>query len=142
MAQRRLKTEEPLLAWATATRTPQIVEASGHPGAPTAAHLFAGGLRKQQMRDCKGIKILSAICPSSCRNEDFLPQPELWNRRLSRVSFLLTLFLLSWFPVRWSSCHFHCAGFFSRSASFPRAFSELSFCCAWPPPHRGRAEVV
>ena len=44
------------------------------------------------MRDYKGIKILSAICPSSCRSEDFLPQPELWNRRLSRVSFLLTSF--------------------------------------------------
>jgi len=94
------------------------------------------------MRDCKGIKILSAICPSSCRSEDFLPQPELWNRRLSRVSFLLTLFLLSWFPVWWASCHFHCAGFSLSSVFFPRAFSELSFCCACPPPHRGQAEVV
>ena len=94
------------------------------------------------MRDYKGIKILSAICPSSWRSEDFRPHPELGNRRLRRVSCLLNLFLLSWFPVRWASCHFHCAGFSLHSVSFPIAFSELSFCCAWPPPHRGQAEVV
>ena len=106
------------------------MEASGHPG---HAHLFAGGWRKQEMRDCKAIKILLAICPSSHRSEDFLSQPELWNMRLSCVSFLLTLFLLSWFAVWWASCHFHCAGFSSCSASFPRAFTELRFCCAWSP---------
>ena len=53
------------------------------------------------------------------------------------MSFLLSLFLLSWFPACWASCHFHCAGFSLHSAS-----TELSFCCVWPPHHRGRAEVV
>ena len=33
--------------------------------APTATHLFMGGSRKQETRDCKGIKILLSICPSS-----------------------------------------------------------------------------
>ena len=34
------------------------------------------------MRDYIGIKILLAICPSSHRGEDFLPQPEVsWNLR-------------------------------------------------------------
>ena len=46
--------------------------------APTATRLFAmgregGGSRKQEMRDCKGIKILLGICLSSYRNEDLLP---------------------------------------------------------------------
>ena len=36
------KTEECPLTWATATNTQLIVEPSGHPGAPTAAHLFRG----------------------------------------------------------------------------------------------------
>ena len=64
------------------------------------------------MRDCKGIEILLAICPSSHRAEDFLPQLEVfWNLRLSHVSFLQSLFLLSRFLTHWASCHFHCAGF-------------------------------
>ena len=72
MAQERLRTEEPLPALGTATRAPQIVKHLVHTGAPiatrapqivehlvpTAAHLLAGGLWKQEMRDCKGIKIL------------------------------------------------------------------------------------
>ena len=41
--------------------------------APTATHLFTEGSRKQETRDCKGIKILLSICPSSHRGEDFLP---------------------------------------------------------------------
>ena len=50
------------------------------------------GSRKQEMRDCKGIKIFLAICPSSCRGKDFLPQSEVsWNLRLSHMSFLLGL---------------------------------------------------
>ena len=47
---RRLRTEELPPAWATATRALQIVEPSGHPGTPTATHLFAQCLRKQEMR--------------------------------------------------------------------------------------------
>ena len=58
------------------------------------------------------------------------------------MSFLLSLFLLSQFPARWASCHFHCIGFSSHSASTTWAFAELGFCCAWPLPHRGRAGVV
>ena len=70
------------------------------------------------MRDCKGIKILLAICPSRHRNEGFLPEQEVsWNLRLSRMSSLLSLFLLSRFPARWASCPFHCAGFSLCSAS-------------------------
>ena len=33
-------------------------------------------------------------------------------------------------------------GFSLHSASTMRAFAELGFCCAWPLPRRGRAEVV
>ena len=92
------------------------------------------------MRDCKGIKILLAICPSSHSGEDFLPQPEVfWNLRLSHTSFLLSLFLLSWFPAHWASCHFHCSWLSSCSASTTGAFAELGFCCAWPP---SWAEVI
>ena len=40
---------------------------------PTAVHLFVESLRKQEIRDCKGIKILLAICPSSLRSRDLLP---------------------------------------------------------------------
>ena len=46
------------------------------------------------MRDCKGNKILLAICPPKHRSKDFLPRPELWSRRLSLVSFLLTIFVV------------------------------------------------
>ena len=50
------------------------------------------------MRDCKGIKILLVICPSSHWGENLLPHPEVfWNLWLSHVSFLLSLFLLSQF---------------------------------------------
>ena len=58
------------------------------------------------------------------------------------MSFLPSLFLLSWFPARWTSCHFHCAGLPSPSASPTWAFAKLGFCCAWSPPHWGQAEVV
>ena len=86
------------------------------------------------------MKILLAICPSSHRGEDFLPQPKVfWNLRLNHMSFLLSLFLLSWFPACWASCHFHCAGFSSHSASTTGVFAELGFCCAWPLPW---AEVI
>ena len=95
------------------------------------------------MRDYIGIKILLAICPSSHKGEDFLPQPEVsWNLRLSCVSFLLSLFLLSCFPSCCASCHFHWAGFSSCSASTVGAFTELGFCCVWPLPCRGQTEVV
>ena len=111
--------------------------------APTATRLFTGSSRKQEMRDCKGIKILLAICPSSHRSEDFLPQPEVsWNLRMRCVSFLPTLSLLSRFPARWASCHVPCASFSLRSASTAGAFAKFGFCCAWPPPCRGHAEVV
>jgi len=65
---------------------------------PTATCLFTGGLRKQELRDCKGIKILLAIGSSSHRSEDFLSQLEVfWNLRLSRVSFLWVCFCCSAF---------------------------------------------
>ena len=96
------------------------------------------------MRDCKGIKILLAIYPSSREGEDFLPQPKVfWNLRLSCVSSLLSLFLLSWFSRGcWAFCRFPCAGFSSHSSSTVGAFAELGFCCACPPLYRGQAEVV
>ena len=97
------------------------------------------GLRKQEMRGCKGFNILLAIYPSSHRSKDFLPQQEvIWNLRLSRVSFLPSAFLLLWFPARWASCDFSWAGFFSPSASTVGALAELYFCCAC----EGQAEVV
>ena len=100
-------------------------------------------LRKQEMRACKGIKILLAICPSSHRSEGFLPQPEVsWNRRMRCASFLPTLSLLSGSPARWASCHVPCASFSLRSASTAGAFAKVGFCRAWPPPCRGHAEVV
>ena len=90
------------------------------------------------MRDYKGIKILLAIDPFSHRDKAFLPQQEVfWNLRLNHVSFLLSLFLLSGFPALWASCHFHCAGFASCSASTAAAFAKLGFCCVWLPPLRG-----
>ena len=95
------------------------------------------------MRDCKGIKIFLALSPSSHRSKYFLSEPEISrNLRLSHVSFLLSLFLLSWLPAQWVSRHFHRAGFSPRPTSTTGAFSELGFCCAWPPPQGGRAEVV
>ena len=140
MAQRRLRTEEPPSTWATATKAQEIVEPSRHPGAPTAARLFTGCSRKQGTRDCQGIKILLAICH---RGKELLPQLEVfWNLKLSHVSFLLSLFLLSQFPACWASCHLPCAGFFPRSASPTGAFAKLGFCCAWLPPCGGRAEIV
>ena len=73
-----------------------------------------GSSRKQEMRDYKRIKIVLAICPSSHRAEDFLPQLEVfWNLGLSHVSFLQfvfavqvsnTLGFLS-LPLRWVSSH-------------------------------------
>ena len=95
------------------------------------------------MKECKGIKILLAICPSSHRGDDFLPQTEVfWNLRLSHMGFWLSLFLLSQFPARWASCHFHWAGFSLPSASTAGAFTDLGFCCVWPWPLVGQAKVV
>ena len=56
--------------------------------------------------------------------------------------FLLSLFLLSQFPACRVSCHSHCAGFSSRSASTMGAFAKLGFCRAWPLPRGGQGEVV
>ena len=70
-------------------------------------------------------------------------QPEVfWNLRLNCMRFLWSLLLLSRFPAHWASCHLPCAGFSSCSASTIGAFAELGFCCTWPLPHGGRAEVV
>ena len=52
------------------------------------------------------------------------------------------LILLSQFPPSWASCHFHCTGLSLCSASTMGAFAKLGFCCAWPPPCRGLAQVV
>ena len=90
------------------------------------------------MRDCKGIKISLAICPFSHRDEDFLPQPEFfWSLRMSRVSFLPSLFLLAWFPARWATCHFHCAEFSSRSASTMGAFTKVGLLLCLASASRG-----
>ena len=69
---------------------------------PPAAHLFAGGSRKQEMIDCKG--------PSSHRCEDLLPKPEVfWNLRQGHVSFLLSSFFTAQvsstmgLPLHWVS---------------------------------------
>ena len=58
------------------------------------------------------------------------------------MSFLLSLFLLFQFPARWASCYFPCAVFSLCSASTAGAFTELGFCCVFPSPCRGQAEVV
>ena len=58
---------------------------------------------------------------------------EIWDR---------AAFLLFQFPAHQASCHFHCAGFSSRSASTIWAFTESGFCCVWPPPLGGQAKVV
>ena len=64
LAQRRERKEEPPLACVTATGAQQIAPL-GHAEerplqspsvVPPAAHLFTGGSRKQEMRNCKGIK--------------------------------------------------------------------------------------
>ena len=95
------------------------------------------------MRHGKGIKILLAICPSNHRSEDLLPPTRVsWNLRLSHVSFLSSLFLMSLFPAQWASCHFHCAGFSLCSASTVGALTKLGFCCVQPLPRGSRAEVV
>ena len=79
---KKIKDRETPLAWVTTTGGQRIVEPSGPTGewplqspsvSPTAARLFVGGLRKQEMRDCKGIKVLLGMCPSNHRGEDLLP---------------------------------------------------------------------
>ena len=78
---KEIKDRGPSPAWAMATRAQQTVElwdtlgsssCKGPSIVPTATRLFAGGSRKQEMRDCKAIKILLAICPSSHRAKDLL----------------------------------------------------------------------
>ena len=102
-----------------------------------------GGLRKQEMRVFKGIKILLAISPSSHRREDLL-----LNRRSSGIwdwaawAFWWTRFSLSKFSARWASCHFCCTGFSLHSASSTGAFAKLGSCCPWLPSYKGQAEVV
>ena len=65
LGKRRLRTEEPPPAWATASGAPQRAPL-GHTEeqplrspstAPTATRLFTGSPRKQETRGCKGIKI-------------------------------------------------------------------------------------
>ena len=110
---------------------------------PLPLACLRGSSRRQETRDCKGIKILLAICPSSHRGEDFLHQPEVfWNLGLSCASFLLSLFLLSRFPAHWASCHFHCPEVSLHSASTTGAFADLGFCCVWPLPCGNQAELV
>ena len=80
------------------------------------------------------------------RGKELLPQLEVfWNLRLSHVSFLLSLFLLSQFPACWASCHFPCAGFFFffhiQLPSWELSPS-WAFCCAWLLLCGGRAEIV
>ena len=58
------------------------------------------------------------------------------------MRFLPRLLLLAWLPACWVSCHFHCTGFSSHSASTLGAYIKLGFCCAWPLSPGGWAEVV
>ena len=58
------------------------------------------------------------------------------------MSFLPSLFLLSPCPACWASCHFHCTGFSSHSASTTGVLTKLGFCCAWPLPCGGLAKAV
>ena len=54
------------------------------------------------MRNCKGIKILLAICAFGHSSEYFLPQRDVFCiLRLSCMSFLSSLLLLSWSPALW-----------------------------------------
>ena len=75
---------------------------------PTATHLLAGGLQKQEMRDCKGIKILLATCPSSHRGEDFYPNQGSSGTELCDLfaKFIFTVLVSSMLgflslPLRW-----------------------------------------
>ena len=54
------------------------------------------------------------------------------------MSILLSLLLLSAFPARLASCHFHCSGFASSSASTMGPFTKLGFCCTWLLPRGGQ----
>ena len=57
-------------------------------------------------------------------------------------AFCWVPFSLSWFPARWASFCFPCAGFSLHSVSIVGAFTELGSSCAWPPPWGDRAKVV
>ena len=94
------------------------------------------------MRDCKGIKILLAICPCNYRSEDFLIPTEGLESETEPHELSESLFLLFWFPAGWASCHFLCIGFSSHSASTTGALTKLGFCCAWLPPHGGWHKFV
>ena len=81
LAQRRLRKENPhplgqqLLGrsrWWSLQDTLGSSPCQSPSVAPTATHLFAKGSRKQDTRECKGIKILLAIRPSSHRDKDLL----------------------------------------------------------------------
>ena len=139
MAQRRERTEEPPLACVTATGAQQIVplrHAEEQPlqspsVVPPAARLFAGGLREQETRDCKGIKI--SLGMSLQRGP--LTRPEVfWYLKLGHVSFLPSLFFAVpvsstiGLPLRWIFFTFHL---------YRRSFAELGSSCAWPLPHEG-----
>ena len=93
MAQ-RLRTEESPPAWVTATGALLGVlyillwdilrsSLSRLPQLHTATRLFVGGSRKQEMRDCEGIKISLGIGPLSRRSEALL-------------SFFFFLIFISW----------------------------------------------
>ena len=134
MAQRRERTEEPPLACVTATGAQQI-EPLGHAEeqplqspsvVPPAARLFAGGLREQETRDCKGIKI--SLGMSLQRGP--LTRPEVfWYLKLGHVSFLPSLFFAVpvsstiGLPLRW---------IFFAFCIYRGSFAELCSGCAWP----------
>ena len=90
-------------------------------------------------RNCKGIKILLAICPSSHRSKDFLPQQDVfWNLRLRSVSEFVFAVLVSRrlglsVPLHWVlfMFSFHC-GSFRWVGLLLRLASTL----------RGQAEVI
>ena len=128
--------EEPPLAWATATRAQQIVEPLGHseeqplPESLNYTHCclpILEGSRKQEMSDCKGIKILLAICPSNDRGEDLLSQPKVfWNLRLSHVSFRQVCFCCPSFQHAGLPLTSPALGFLSVQLP-PREFCRVGF---------------
>ena len=99
-----------------------------------ATLLFVGGSRKQEMRDCKGIRISLSM---SLQPEERRPLTltggllgsETGPRGLSTVPVSRTMGL----PLRWIFFMFHL---------YRRSFAELGSCCAWPFPRRGSFSQV
>ena len=96
---------------------------------PPAARLFTGGLRKQETRDCKGIKIsLGMSLKPEERGPLTLTRGLLGSETglcgLSTVPVSSTIGL----PLHW---------IFFMFCLYHRSFTELGSSCAWPLPRGG-----